>query len=114
MHFIIKDIFKSTLIVLFSIAIIGTAANAQSVYFNENGYITMNGKVDFVSNDEFTMTNNGDRIEVKMDDLNRNMIENMIDADVIERGAYVSVTGRMSEEFGSPVIEASNIRAYNN
>ena len=110
MTFILKDMMKVTLFALLGVFALGVFhANAQEAYVSDEGYITMSGRVDFVSSDEFTMVSNDERIDVTMDGMDEDVIERLIESDIIKRDAYVTVTGELNDDVGGLEIEASSI-----
>ncbi len=97
---------------LLAITVISTASFADTTYVDEDGDITLNGKIVTVGIDEFTIMNNDERIDVSMADINEEVLENLIDSGIIKRDVFVSVRGSLKDDVVGSDIVAKSIRLY--
>jgi hypothetical protein len=90
-------------------------AIAQDTFVTDDGYISMTGRIDFVSTDSFDMiVNDDERVEVSVDSINEATLDRLIDTDILEADKYVTVRGELEDGISGPVIKAETINVHSN
>ena len=87
-------------------------AAAQTAYVDESGFMTIEGRVTSTSRDEFEMSYDDENIVVGMDNVNDDTIETMIDGNIIKDGSFITVTGKIEEQYGKMRVNATSINVY--
>jgi hypothetical protein len=87
---------------------------ADSEFVTDDGFISVMGRIDTVGYDDFTIINNGERVDVTLDNINEDNIDRMEDAGIIKENSYVRVTGELQDTVTGTAIQAETIRLYGN
>ena len=89
-------------------------AFADPAFVSKDGIIKITGQVVSVnqSQNDFVITYNDENIDVSMDSVDEETLDNLLDADIIKSGSYVTVTGTMEDSLSGPLIKANSINIY--